>query len=149
MISTSSLNPAPFEQWDPTIEYRGLERVARLGNLVVLRGRWLTSRSRAFSLRGQALEAIYKNPHPDWNLIAAKLGEVEQAIPWSSATSILAGNARLKTNEPAEAIRAYERALRAMESSDFQRPAVERQLARLRAGESPATLDPLPSVLLE
>lgn len=149
LISTSTLNPVPHEQWDPAIEYRGLERVARLGNLVVLRGRWVTPRSRAFSLRGQVLEAIYKNPHPDWNLIAAKLGEVEKALPWSSATSILAGNARLKTNEPTEALRAYERALREMDASDFLRSAVERQIARLRAGEPPATIEPLPSVLLE
>ncbi|MGH7937334.1 MAG: hypothetical protein ACRD5Z_02140, partial [Bryobacteraceae bacterium] len=149
MISTSSLNPVPFEHWDPATEYRGLERVARLGNLVVLRGRWVTPRSRAYSLREQALEAIYKNPQPDWNLIAAKLSEVEHAIPWSSATSILAGNARLKINQPAEAIRAYERALHAMEPSDFQRSGVDRQLARLRAGESPSTIEPLPSVLLE
>ena len=149
MVSTSSLNPVPFEHWDPATEYRGLERVARLGNLVVLRGRWVTAKSRAFSLRDRALEAIYKNPHPDWNLIAAKLSEVEQAIPWSSATSILAGNVRLKTNEPAEALRAYERALSEMEASDFQHPRVERQIARLRAGESPATIEPLASVLLE
>ena len=127
MISTSSLNPAPFEHWDPATEYRGLERVARLGNLVVLRGRWVTPRSRAYSLREQALEAIYKNPHPDWNLIAVKLSEVEKALPWSSATSILAGNARLKTNQRAEAIRAYERALHEMEPSNSQRPAVEQQ----------------------
>lgn len=147
--STSSLNPVPHEQWDPALGYRGLERVARLGNLIVLRGRWVTPRTRALSLRGQALEAIYKNPHPDWNLIAAKLREVEQALPWSSATFILAGNVRLKTNQPAEALRAYQHALHEMDVSDFQRPALERQIARLRAGEPPATLDPLPSVLLE
>lgn len=148
LVGTSGLIPVPHEHWDPAV-YRGLERVARLGNLVVLRGRWIAPEQRAYSLRGKVIEAIYKDPKPDWNLLADKLAEVQQAIPWSSATAILHGNTCLKANRAADAITAYEHAWREMDPADSQRPDVARQLARVRAGESLGTIEPLPSKLLE
>jgi hypothetical protein len=149
MISTSSLVPFPFEQWNPDAAYRGLERVARLGNLMVLRGRWVAPRERAYSLRGHVIEAIYKDPKPDWTLLAGKLAEVQQALPWSSSTAILLGNVCLKANRAAGATRAYEYALRKLDPVDPQRSNVQRQLVRLRAGESLSMMPPLPSDLLE
>jgi hypothetical protein len=149
LVSTSSLVPVPHEHWDPVAAYRGLERVARLGNLIVYRGRWVAPEARAYSLRGHVLEEIYKNPKPDWNLLAAKLLEVSQALPWSSSTSILLGNACLKADRRADAIQAYDHAWHEMAPVDPQRPGVERQLARLRAGESLGTIPPLRSDLLE
>lgn len=149
LVSTSSLVPAPHEHWDPVTVYRDLERVARLGNLIVYRGRWVAPEARAYSLRGQALEAIYKNPQPDWNLLAEKLDEVLQALPWSSSTAILLGNVCLKADRAADAVRAYDHAWHEMDPVDPQRPDVERQLARLRAGDSLGTIPPLRSDLLE
>ena len=149
LVSTSSLVPAPHEHWDPVSAYRGLERVARLGNLIVYRGRWVAPEMRAYSLRGHVLEEIYKNPKPDWNLLAAKLLEVSQALPWSSSTAILLGNACLKADRRADAIQAYDHAWHEMAPVDPQRPGVGRQLARLRAGESLGTIPPLRSDLLE
>ncbi len=149
LVSTSSLVPIPHEHWDPAIIYRGLEREARLGNLVVYRGRWVAPIARAYSLRGNVIEAIYKDPQPNWNLLADKLSEVSQALPWSVATSILLGNVCLKANRAADAIHAYDQAWHAMDAVDPQRSEVERQLARLRAGESLGAIPPLRSVLLE
>lgn len=148
LVSTSGLIPIPHEHWDPAV-YRGLERVARLGNLIVLRGRWVAPEARAYNLRGNVIEAIYKNPKPDWNLLAERLAEVQHALPWSSATAILHGNTCLKANRAEEAIAAYEYALREMDAGDPQRPDVKRQLTRLRAGDSLDTIEPLPSKLLE
>ncbi len=149
LVSTSSLVPVPHEHWDPATVYRDLEQVARLGNLIVYSGRWVAPEARAYSLRGQALEAIYKSPQPDWNLIADKLGEVLQALPWSSSTAILLGNVCLKADRADDAVRAYHHAWREMDPGDPQRPDVERQLARLRAGEALGTIPPLRSDLLE
>jgi hypothetical protein len=149
LVSTSSLVPIPHEHWDPAVIYRGLEREARFGNLVVYRGRWVAPISRAYSLRGNVIDAIYKDPQPNWNLLADKLSEVSRALPWSVATSILLGNVCLKANRAADAIQAYDHAWHEMEPVDPQRPEVERQLARLRAGESLSTIPALRSVLLE
>ncbi|MGI8819496.1 MAG: hypothetical protein ACR2ID_01275 [Chthoniobacterales bacterium] len=74
---------------------------------------------------------------------------MQQAIPWSSATAILHGNTCLKANRAADAIAAYEHALHEMDPADPQRADVARQLARIRAGESLGTMEPLPSKLLE
>ena len=132
LVSTSSLVPEPFEHWDPAAAYRGLERVVRLGNLIVYRGRWVAPEARAYSLRGRVLEEIYKNPKPDWNLLADKLREVSQALPWSSSTAILLGNACLKADRRMDATQAYDHAWQAMAPVDPQRPGVERQIACLR-----------------
>ena len=148
LVSTSSFVPVPHEHWDPAI-YDGLERVARFGNVAVLRGRWVAPVVRAYSLRGHVLEAIYKNPAPDWELIATKLGEIQQALPWSESTAILLGNAHLKLGRATEATQAYEHALGEMEAADPARADLEQQLARLRAGEAPAAIQPLRSDLLE
>ena len=95
------------------------------------------------------IDAIYKDPQPNWNLLADKLIEVSQALPWSAATSILLGNVCLKANRAADAIQAYDHAWQQMDAVDPQRPEVERQLARLRAGEPLDSISPLRSVLLE
>jgi hypothetical protein len=126
-----------------------LERVARFGYVIVLHGRWVAPVPRAYSLRGHVLEEIYKNPTPNWELIAEKLREILRALPWSDSTAILLGNACLKLDRATEATQAYEYALREMKAADPARADVERQLARLRAGEPPASIQPLRSSLLE
>ncbi|MBA2431012.1 MAG: phospholipid carrier-dependent glycosyltransferase [Chthoniobacterales bacterium] len=148
LVSTVSFIPVPHEHWDPAI-YNGLERVARFGNVVVLRGRWVAPVARAYSLRGHVLEAIYKNPAPNWDLIREKLREVVEALPWNASSAILLGNACLKLDRAAEAIDAYEHALREMKMADPARPDLQRQIARLRAGEPTTAIQPLRSDLLE
>ena len=150
LASTTTLVPVPHEQWDPDAAYRGLERVARLGNLIVFRGRWVAPEARAYSLRNNVIEEIYKNPKPDWNLLVEKLGEVSRALPWSSETSILLGNACLKADRRADAIKAYDHAWHEKPPTDRQRREdLARQLARLRSNESLGTIPPLRSDLLE
>ena len=148
LFPTSSLVAVPHEHWDPAI-LDGLEQVARFGYVIVMRGRWVAPVARAYSLRGHVLEEIYKNPNPNWELIAGKLREILHALPWSDNTAILLGNACLKLERAAEATEAYEYALREMKLADPARSDVERQLARLRAGEPPASIQPLRSSLLE
>lgn len=126
-----------------------LERVARFGNTVVVRGRGVAPAPRAYSLREHVIEEIFKNPAPNWKLIAGKLVEISQALPRSFATAVLLGNAQLRLERREEAIAAYARALHAAPPGDMLRRTLERQLARLRNGESMTTLQPLRSALLE
>ena len=147
-VKINDLIPAPHEHWDPAI-FNGLERVARFGNTVVFRGRWVAPMVRAYSLRNYVIEAIFKNPAPDWELIAEKLEEIVQALPWSSATAILLGNAHLRLDRREQAVAAYEHALREAVAADPVRPALQAQLARLRSGEPLSALQPLRSSLLE
>ena len=148
LMRIEDLIAAPHEEWDPAI-FDPLERVARFGNTVVFRGRWVAPAPRAYSLREHVIEEIFKNPAPNWNLIAEKLEEISQALPRSSATAVLLGNAQLRLERREEAIAAYARALHAAPPGDMLRPALERQLARLRNGEAMTTLQPLRSALLE
>ncbi len=148
LVGTNWLIPLPHEHWDPGI-FSGLERVARLGNTVVFRGRLVAPVIRANSMRGHLIEAIYKHPNPNWELIAAKLKEILSVMPWSDGTAILLGNASLKLDRRDEAIRAYEHALREMETFDPARPDVKQQIARLQAGEPIATIQPLRSAFIE
>jgi hypothetical protein len=147
-VSTQSLVPAPHEHWDPAI-FDGLKRVARFGNTVVFRGRWVAPMVRAYSLRHNVLEAIFKDPAPNWDLIAAKLEEVVQALPWSSSTATLLGNAQLRLDRREQAIAAYEHALREAVAADPMRPDLTAQLTRLRSGEPLSAIPPLRSSLLE
>ena len=147
-VGTHLLVAAPQEHWDPAI-FNGLERVARFGNTVVFRGRWVAPTVRAYSLRHHILEAIFKDPAPNWELIAEKLEEVVQALPWSSASAVLLGNAHLRLDNREEAIAAYEHALREAATADPMRPALHAQLTRLRTGEALSTIQPLRSALLE
>ncbi len=105
--------------------------------------------ARAYSLRDRVIESIYKDPQPNWSLLADKLAEVSATLPWSHATSILLGNICLKANRAADAEKAYDRAWHQLHAMDSQRPEVERQLARLRAGEPLDKIPPLRSALLE
>jgi tetratricopeptide (TPR) repeat protein len=148
IVGTKSLIPAPHEHWDPAI-FSGLERVARLGNIVVFRGRLVAPVIRAYSMSGHILEAIYKDPDPKWDLIAAKLTEVLNVMPWSEGTAILLGNASLKLDRREEAITAYEHALREMEAFDPAQSDVKQQIARLRAGEATASIQPIRSAFME
>ena len=147
-VPIQALIAVPHDHWDPAI-FNGLERVARFGNTVVFRGRWVAPMVRAYSLRHHVLEAIFKNPTPDWNLIAAKLTEVVQALPWSSSSAVLLGNAHLRLERREQAIAAYEHALREAVAADPMRPVLRAQLARLRSGEPLTALQPLRSSLLE
>jgi len=148
LVGTGLLIPIPHEHWDPGI-FNGLERVARLGNIVVFRGRLVAPVIRANSMRENLIENIYKEPNPNWELIAAKLTEVLNAQPWSEGTAILLGNASLKLDRREEAIRAYEHALREMETFDPAQTDVKQQIARLQAGEPMATVQPLRSAFIE
>ncbi len=148
LVKTADFISAPHDHWDPAT-FNGLEQVVRLGNIVVLRGRWVTPQVRAYSLRGKIIEEIYKNPKPDWQLLARKLAEVSQALPWSDGTAVLLGNAYLKIDQRAAAIAAYEHALREMEKDDSGRLEIERQIQRLQSGQALATIQPLRSRLLE
>ena len=147
-VGTHLLVPAPQEHWDPAI-FDGLERVARFGNTVVFRGRWAAPMVRAYSLRHHVLEAIFKDPAPNWELIAEKLQEVVQALPWSSASATLLGNAHLRLDRREQAIAAYEHALREAATADPMRAALQAQVARLRSDEPLSTIQPLRSSLLE
>ena len=149
LVNTSRLVPTPHEHWDPVEGYQGLELAARLGNLLVYKGRWVSPRTRGLSLRQHVLEAIYTHPQPDWTLLATRLGEVLVAMPWSPSTAVLQGNLWLKAGNGPAAIEAYAHAQRVMAPENPQGPDVERQLARLRAGEPLASIEPLPSNLLE
>ena len=148
LVKMSDFIPVPHEHWDPAT-FDGLERVVRLGNMQVLKGRWVTPQMRAYSLREKAIEEIYKNPKPDWSLLATKLTEVSAALPWSNATAILLGNAYLKIDRRQEAIEAYQHALREMDKGDDTKSDVERQIERLRSGQELASIQPLRSRLLE
>ena len=147
-VGTGALVAAPHEHWDPAI-FNGLELVARFGNTVVFRGRWVAPMVRAYSLRHHILEAIFKDPAPNWALIAEKLGEVLHALPWSSSTAILLGNAHLRLESRDQAIAAYEQALREAVAADPMRPLLQAQLARLRSSEPLSGMQPLRSALLE
>jgi cytochrome c-type biogenesis protein CcmH/NrfG len=104
---------------------------------------------RAYSLRHHVLESIFKDPAPNWDLIAAKLEEVVQALPWSSSTATLLGNAQLRLDRREQAIAAYEHALREAVAADPMRPDLTAQLTRLRSGEPLSAIPPLRSSLLE
>ena len=147
-VPIQALIPVPHEHWDPAI-FNGLEQVARFGNTVVFRGRWVAPMVRAYSIRHHVLEAIFKNPAPDWTLIAAKLEEVVQALPWSSSSAVLLGNAHLRLERREQAIVAYEHALREAVAADPMRPLLQAQIAKLRSGRALSEIPPLRSALLE
>ena len=147
LVSTSRLVPIPHEHWDPPSssadwsvrlgsESRGLSRA--LGG----------AHARAYSLRGNVIDAIYKDPQPNWNLLADKLSRSFRALPWSPATSILLGNVCLKANRAADAIKAYDHAWHEMHAGGFAAARGRTPVGALRAGESLDAIPPLRSVLL-
>ncbi|HEY0369876.1 MAG TPA: hypothetical protein VGC85_09785, partial [Chthoniobacterales bacterium] len=143
LIRTADFVPNPSQHWDPSA-LDGLEKVARFGNAVVLHGRWVSPLMRAtFLLDGAVVDEIYKNPAPRWPLVAEKLEEICKVMPWNDGAAILLGNACLNLDRRAEAIAAYQHALREMEKSDSTRAEVERQITRLESGEALTSVQPI------
>lgn len=143
LLRMADFVPNPSQHWDPaTLD--GLEKVARFGNATVLRGRWVSPLIRAtFLLDGAVVDEIYKKPAPNWTLIAEKLREICAVMPWSDGAAILLGNACLNLDRRADAIAAYQHALREMEKSDSTRAEVERQITRLQSGEALTSIQPI------
>jgi len=149
LLKMGDFVPDPGQHWDPAT-FVGLEKVARLGNAMVLRGRWVSPLIRAtFLLHGAVVDEIYKNPAPNWTLIAEKLREICKVMPWSDGAAILLGNACLNLDRRKEAIDAYQHALSEMNKNDSMRGEVERQITRLQSGEKLASIRAIRSRLLE
>jgi hypothetical protein len=85
--------PMPEFDWDPAVAYKDLHLVARLGHVQLRRGRQVLPLARADSMAGVVMEYIYKERGNDWALVAQRLEEVMQVIPYQIGAGVELGNA--------------------------------------------------------
>jgi len=148
LLGMSDTLPWPEYEWDPR-DFAGLQRVARIGHLLVLHGRVESPRLHASMMFWRVLDDLYGTDKPELSTIAQRLDEIVPALPKISAPALELGNLRLRLGDRAAAERAYEIALARMTADDVSRPTLVAQLASLRSGVTLAELRPVRSAWLE
>ena len=143
--------PWPDWDWDPAVNLRGLEQVARLGNVVVYRGRRQDPQGRAVDVYQKVLEHLYKQGGGRDEVVAARLAEVMEQLPFHVGAAIELGNAHLRLGnaEAARAAYALPFAQQKMPVEPLVKSQIEAQIARLADGVDPATVPPLRNPWLE
>jgi hypothetical protein len=149
---TISRLPEPELDWDPDKEFAGLEPVARFGAVEVWRGRQLSPRSRAGSLRAKLLEYIYEEKGEDWALVASRLEEVLAVNSYDFSVAIELGNAYLRLGNRQAALRAYRQPFTqaARDLLDgMTRASLLQRVASLERGDALELLPPLRNPWME
>lgn len=137
--------PCPQCGWDPKVGLRGLEPVARFGEVEVWRGRQVLPLARADSLYGRIIEHIYQQNGNDWPLVARRAQEIVELLPQHVGAGVELGNAQLRMGHREAARKAYQRLLdqKVLPVDELTRVGLQRQIARLDAGEATEKIQPL------
>lgn len=144
--------PEPELDWDPDKEFAGLEPVARFGAVEVWRGRQISPRSRAGSLRGKLLEYIYEEKGDDWALVARRLEEVLAVNSYDFSVAIELGNAYLRLGDREAALRAYRQPFSQADRDlldQMTRASLLQRVASLERGDALDLLPPLRNPWME
>lgn len=144
--------PRPDFDWDPQRELAGLTPVARFGAAEVWRGRQLSPRSRAHSLRGKVLEYIYQDGGDDWPLVSRRLAEVLAVTPYDFSVAIELGNAYLRQGLRQQALEAYRQPFTQTGRGlldEITRQTLEQRVASLVRGDALEALKPLRNPWME
>ncbi len=99
--------PWPDWGWDPAVALRGLEPVARFGHVFVYKGRRVDPKSRAAALNQKVLEHLYEEGGGRDDVVARRLEEVLEQLPYHVGAAIELGNARLRLGDADAAREAY------------------------------------------
>jgi hypothetical protein len=151
IVGMSSHLPEPDWGWDPAVGFKGTREAARLGYVQIRKGRITDPMARASGMYFHVIEYLYEKGGTDSALVARRLEEVVAVMPPHVGAGIELGNAYLRLGDVASARTAYQRLL------DQQQVPVEAlvraqllaQLARIDAGDDPASLGPVRNPWME
>ncbi|WP_460454343.1 phospholipid carrier-dependent glycosyltransferase [Arenimonas aestuarii] len=99
--------PWPDYGWNPERELRGLTPVKRLGNAIIYRGRQESPLARAGNVYFLLMQHLYVKGGGDDEVVARRLQEVLDVMPYHAGAAIELGNARLRLGDPDGALAAY------------------------------------------
>lgn len=144
--------PWPDWDWDPAVSLKGLERVERLGYVAVYKGRRQDPQGRASDIYQKVLEHLYKQGGGRDEVVAARLDETLDQLPYHVGAAIELGNAHLRLGDVAAAAAAYRRPLQQqkMPVEPLVRSQIDAQLELLaRPGITAAEVKPLRNPWME
>ena len=143
--------PWPEWGWDPAVGLRGLEPVARLGYVVVYKGRRQDPQGRADAVYHRVIEHLYQDGGGRDEVVAARLQEVVSEMPYHVGAAIELGNARLRLGDAAGARAAYALPLgqEQLPVEPLVKSQLQAQIARLAKGADPGAVPPLRNPWLE
>lgn len=143
--------PNPDWGWDPVATYRTAPVVRRIGFLEIRKGRLVDPMARAGNMFWRVGEYIYRENGKDDALVVARLEEVVKVMPAHVGAAVELGNAYLRLGKAAAARTAYQRPLDEKKTpvEALVRGQIEAQIARIDAGDDPATIKPLRNPWME
>lgn len=143
--------PWPEWGWDPVVNLRGLEPVARRGYVIIYKGRRQDPQGRAEDVYQAVVEHLYKHGGGRDEVVVARLQEAVVHLPYHVGAAIELGNAHLRLGDVAAARRAYALPLaqQMLPVEPLVKAQLEAQLARLADGADPASVAPLRNPWLE
>jgi hypothetical protein len=144
--------PWPDWGWDPAVNLKGLELVQRIGYVAVYKGRRQDPQGRAGDVYQKVLEHLYKQGGGRDAVVAARLDETLDQLPFHVGAAIELGNAHLRLGDVAAAAQAYRRPLLQdkMPVEPLVKSQIEAQLDRLATpGITAAEVKPLRNPWME
>jgi len=142
----ADLRPDPRYGWDPDEAFRGLVRVADLGYVIIWQGTQVQPRTRASSMMDRIVEYVYEKGGTDWPLVADKLREVLEVVPYMTEAAIELGNAELRLGRREAAVAAYRRPFAFLDRgilSPLVKGELEARIAALEAGTALTAIKPI------
>ncbi len=130
----------PWEGWDPAMLDQ-LEHVTRIGNVFIMKGRYVDPMDWARAMRGEVRRYTQETEDPDWQKIALRLEQVTAMIDYRYTLFVDLGNAYIKTSQREKAVIAYQKALELIDESKVYRNKIIAQIDRLN---SSSTIGQLP-----
>ncbi len=134
--------PEPDWDWDPVATFKDTEVVARMGYVMVRRGKLVDPQGRAISMYHTVMEYLYRKGGTDYALAATRLEEVAQVVPAQLGAAVELGNLYLKLGKGDAARAAYARPL-AQEKIPVE-PLVRKQLLAQLALLDVAAVETIP-----
>ncbi|TNJ32854.1 phospholipid carrier-dependent glycosyltransferase [Arenimonas terrae] len=144
--------PWPDWGWDPAVNLKGLELVQRIGYVAVYKGRRQDPQGRAGDVYQKVMEHLYKQGGGRDDVVAARLDETLDQLPFHVGAAIELGNAYLRLGDVAAAAEAYRRPLlqEKMPVEPLVKSQIEAQLERLATpGITAAEVKPLRNPWME
>jgi hypothetical protein len=149
--SMSDTLPEPDWGWDPEVTYKDTEVVARLGYVMVRRGKVVDPLGRAGSMYHAVRVYLHQKGGTDYALAAKRLEEVVQMVPAHLGAAVELGNLYLRLDNAHAARLAYARPL-AQEKLPVEplvRAQLQAQLASLDSTTDVTRLKPLRNPWME
>ena len=106
-----------WNNWDP-IMIDTLEKVKRIGNMQVIKGKIIDPRAWASGMFDVVLEHIRTAEEPEWEVVVARLEQITSQYTWVVTSFVLLGNGYLALLEKDKALTAYRTALKNLSEDD-------------------------------